>query len=90
MTVLRLGYVHVRVTDLAGAAEHYRNTLGMDQVGDTDGRVYLKSWDEYDHHSVVLEEAGSGWSSSATRSPAPPTWTTTRNARPRSAPASNG
>src|SRR5690349_4755100 len=32
----------------------------MDQVADTDGRLYLKSWDEYDHHSVVLEEGGVG------------------------------
>ena len=60
MGVLRLGYVHVRVTDLAEAAGHYRNTLGMDQVADADGRLYLKSWDEYDHHSVVLEEGGVG------------------------------
>ena len=60
MSVIRLGYVHVRVTDLAGAAEHYCNTLGMDQVADQDGRLYLKSWDEHDHHSVVLEEGGVG------------------------------
>ncbi len=60
MGVIRLGYVHVRVTDLPGAADHYRNTLGMDQVADTDGRLYLKSWDEHDHHSVVLEEGGVG------------------------------
>lgn len=60
MGVIRLGYVHVRVTDLAGAAEHYRNTLGMDQTADEEGRLYLKSWDEHDHHSVVLEEGGVG------------------------------
>ncbi|MFE4754991.1 catechol 2,3-dioxygenase [Streptomyces mirabilis] len=60
MGVIRLGYVHVRVTDLEGSAEHYRNTLGMDQVAAHDGRLYLKSWDEHDHHSVVLEEGGVG------------------------------
>lgn len=60
MGVIRLGYVHVRVTDLPGASEHYQNTLGMDQVADVDGRRYLKSWDEHDHHSVVLEEGGVG------------------------------
>ncbi|MEU9064699.1 catechol 2,3-dioxygenase [Streptomyces sp. NPDC048430] len=60
MGVIRLGYVHVRVTDLPGAVEHYRNTLGMDQVADSGGRIYLKSWDEHDHHSVVLEEGGVG------------------------------
>jgi catechol 2,3-dioxygenase len=48
------------VTDLEGSAEHYRNTLGMDQVTENDGRLYLKSWDEHDHHSVVLEAGGVG------------------------------
>ncbi|NMO00548.1 catechol 2,3-dioxygenase [Gordonia sp. TBRC 11910] len=60
MSVIRLGYVHVRVTDLAASADHYRDTLGMDTVADEDGRLYLKSWDEHDHHSVVLEEGGVG------------------------------
>lgn len=60
MGVMRLGYVHLRVTDLESSAEHYRNTLGMDVVAEEDGRLYLKSWDEHDHHSVVLEEGGVG------------------------------
>ena len=29
MPVMRLGYVHVRVTDLDAAINHYSNTLGM-------------------------------------------------------------
>ncbi|MBJ8347075.1 catechol 2,3-dioxygenase [Antrihabitans sp. YC2-6] len=60
MGVIRLGYVHLRVTDLDSSTEHYRNTLGMDAVAEEDGRLYLKSWDEHDHHSVVLEEGGVG------------------------------
>ena len=60
MSVIRLGYVHVRVTDLAQARQHYETTLGMDAVHTDDTRVYLKSWDEDDHHSVVLEEGGVG------------------------------
>ncbi|TWS26435.1 catechol 2,3-dioxygenase [Tsukamurella sputi] len=60
MGVIRLGYVHVRVSDLDTAAEHYANTLGMDTVAEETGRMYLKSWDEHDHHSVVLEEGGVG------------------------------
>jgi catechol 2,3-dioxygenase len=60
MSVIRLGYVHVRVTDLAQARKHYEQTLGMDAVHEEGGRVYLKSWDEDDHHSVVLEEGGVG------------------------------
>jgi catechol 2,3-dioxygenase len=55
-----MGYAHVRVTDLAEAKDHYANTLGLYEVLEEDGRVYYKGWDEWDHHSVVLEEGGVG------------------------------
>lgn len=60
MGVLRLGYAHVRVTDLADAKSHYGNTLGLYPIHEEDGRIYYKGWDEWDHHSVVLEEGGVG------------------------------
>lgn len=60
MSVMRLGYVHARVTDMDDALSHYCHTLGMQKVAQADGKVYLKAWDEYDHHSVVLEDGGVG------------------------------
>lgn len=60
MGVMRLGYVHARVTDLGAARSHYADTLGMRVVHEGGGRAYFKAWDEYDHHSVVLEEGGVG------------------------------
>ena len=56
--VLRPGYIQIRVLDMEEALVHYRDRLGLDVVltGD-DGRVYLKAFDEFDHHSVVLREA---------------------------------
>ncbi len=60
MTVMRLGYVHVRVTDLGEAKSHYSDTLGMQVVAEEPGKVFLKGWDEWDHHSLVLEEGGVG------------------------------
>ena len=60
MAVMRMGYVHARVTDLAEAKQHYANTLGLYETLSTDGKVYFKGWDEWDHHSVVLEEGGVG------------------------------
>jgi len=60
VSVLRLGYVHINVTNLAEARDHYVNTLGMDVIHEDDGTAYLKSWDEADHHSVVLHEGGVG------------------------------
>lgn len=60
MSIMRLGYVHVRVTDVDEAARHYGHTLGMQQTADEGGCRYFKAWDEFDHHSVVLEPGGVG------------------------------
>src|SRR5882757_9579815 len=60
MSVTRLGYMHARVTDLAEARRHYSDTLGLRITLEEPGKLYLKAWDEYDHHSVVLEEGGVG------------------------------
>jgi len=56
--VLRPGHVQLRVLDLKAAVEHYTQVLGLFETArDAQGRVYLKAWDEHDHHSVVLREA---------------------------------
>jgi catechol 2,3-dioxygenase len=60
MAVLRMGYVHARVTDLAEAKQHYANTLGLYLTREEPDKLYFKGWDEWDHHSVVLEEGGVG------------------------------
>lgn len=60
MGILRMGYAHVRVTDLAEAKQHYANTLGLYETHSEDGKVFYKGWDEWDHHSLVLEEGGVG------------------------------
>ena len=58
--VLRPGHVQIRVTDIDAATNHYRDVLGLNEAGtDSEGRAYLKAWDEHDHHSVVLREADS-------------------------------
>jgi catechol 2,3-dioxygenase len=60
MSIMRLGYVHVRVTDLDAARSHYSDTLGLKVMAEEPGKLFLKGWDEYDHHSVVVEEGGVG------------------------------
>jgi catechol 2,3-dioxygenase len=54
MGILRLGHVDVRVPDLDLATAYYTNVMGMVEVGREADKVYLKCWDEQDHHSVVL------------------------------------
>ncbi len=60
MSVMRLGYVHTRVTDMGDALSHYCHTLACRRWPSNRARCVLKAWDEYDHHSVVLEEGGVG------------------------------
>jgi catechol 2,3-dioxygenase len=45
--------------DLEQAVQYYTNVIGLEEVGRSDGRVYLKAWDEYDHHSLILQQADS-------------------------------
>src|SRR4029453_9617793 len=56
--VLRPGHVQLRVLNLEHAVKHYTEVLGLIETArDRKGRVFLKAWDEHDHHSVVLREA---------------------------------
>src|SRR5438045_2348145 len=56
--VLRPGYIQIRVTDLDAALKHYVERVGLHEVSrEPDGRVYLRAWDEFDRHSVVLRRA---------------------------------
>src|ERR1700675_1818099 len=56
--VLRPGHVAIRVLEMAPALKHYVDVLGLIETArDPQGRVFLKAWDEHDHHSVVLREA---------------------------------
>lgn len=57
---LRPGLIQLRVLDLDKTLDFYKNILGLNEVGRTsDGRVMLKGYDEFDHHSVVLRLADS-------------------------------
>jgi len=56
--VLRPGHIVIRVLEMEPALKHYRDVLGLIEMGrDNQGRVYLKAWDEHDHSSVILREA---------------------------------
>ena len=57
--VLRPGHVAIRVLELEPALKHYIDVLGLTEVArdQKKKRVFLKAWDEHDHHSVVLREA---------------------------------
>ena len=55
--VLRPGHAQIRVLELDKAVQFYRDVLGLEETGrDSSGRVFLKCWDERDHHSLILRE----------------------------------
>ena len=60
MGVMRLGFMHIRVTNMEEAKYHYGEVVGLNLVEEKDGKAYFKGWDEWDHHSLVLEEGGVG------------------------------
>lgn len=55
--ILRLGHVDVTCTDLDLATAYYTGVMGMEISALTDDSVYLKCWDEEDHHSLRLRYA---------------------------------
>ena len=54
MGVLRLSHVDITVPDLDLAEAYYGQVIGMDTVDRADDRIFLKCWDEEDHHSLAV------------------------------------
>jgi catechol 2,3-dioxygenase len=59
MSIMRIGRAEIKVLDLKQAVDYYTNIIGLDITGESEGKVYLKAWDEFDHHSVILQESDS-------------------------------
>ena len=56
--VLRPGHMQLKVLDLDESIDFYTNVVGLIQTGREGDRAYFKAWDERDHHSLVLRDAG--------------------------------
>jgi catechol 2,3-dioxygenase len=57
MGILRLSHVEIRVPDLELATAYYTEVLGLLETDREPERVFLKCWDEQQHHSVILRYA---------------------------------
>ena len=57
MGVLRLSHVDITAPDLELAVAYYTEVLGLEVTERTDDRVFLKCWDERDHHCLAIREA---------------------------------
>jgi len=56
-TILKTGHVELRVTDLARARAWYVDLLGFVETTQEDGRLYLRGYEEWEHHSLILRQA---------------------------------
>ena len=54
MGILRLSHVEIRVPDLELATAYYSEVVGLIETAREPERVFMKCWDEHQHHSVVL------------------------------------
>ncbi|CAN5194610.1 3,4-dihydroxyphenylacetate 2,3-dioxygenase [soil metagenome] len=57
MGILRLSHVEIRVPDLELATAYYTEVVGLLETEREAERVFLKCWDEHQHHSVILKYA---------------------------------
>jgi catechol 2,3-dioxygenase len=57
MSILRLSHVEIKVPDLELATAYYTEVMGLVETAREPERVYLKCWDEHQHHSLVLAYA---------------------------------
>ncbi|MGO4691485.1 3,4-dihydroxyphenylacetate 2,3-dioxygenase [Glaciibacter sp. 2TAF33] len=54
--ILRCAYMELIVTDLAKSREFYVDILGLYVTEETDTEIYLRSFEEFIHHNLVLKE----------------------------------
>jgi catechol 2,3-dioxygenase len=55
--IMRLGRVELNVLDLEKSVEYYTKVIGLEETGRMGNSVYLKAWDEFDHHSLILTKS---------------------------------
>lgn len=57
MAIAHLGHAELRVTDLDGSRRFFTESLGLFVSEETADRVYLRAWQDWDHHTLVLTHA---------------------------------
>jgi 3,4-dihydroxyphenylacetate 2,3-dioxygenase len=55
--ILRAAFVELRVADLEASERFYAQMLGMIVSARTDDAVYLRAWEERQHHSLILRRS---------------------------------
>ena len=54
MPISHVGHAELLVTDLAASTDFFCDLLGLQVSERTDGAVYLRAWQDWDHHTLQL------------------------------------
>jgi catechol 2,3-dioxygenase len=54
--VAHLSHLHLDTPVLEKSVEFFVDYLGMALNGEQDGKVFLRTWDEYEHHTITLTQ----------------------------------
>lgn len=57
MGIAHLGHAELRVTDLEASRDFFTRVLGLFASAEDDDHVFLRAWQDWDHHSLVLTRA---------------------------------
>ncbi|HYZ80503.1 MAG TPA: 3,4-dihydroxyphenylacetate 2,3-dioxygenase [Solirubrobacteraceae bacterium] len=57
--IMRAAFVELQVVDLAASEHFYAELLGMIVSARTDDAIFLRGWEERQHHSLILRRAPS-------------------------------
>ncbi|GAK03643.1 catechol 2,3-dioxygenase [Geomicrobium sp. JCM 19037] len=56
-TVAHLGHVEITVSDYEKSLAFFTDIMGLEVTETVGNRAYLRAWQDYDHHTLVLQEA---------------------------------
>lgn len=57
MTIAHVGHAELRVTDLDASRHFFTEIMGLFVSAETGRQIYLRAWQDWDHHTLVLTEA---------------------------------
>ena len=57
MAIAHIGHAELLVTDLEGSRRFFTDALGLFVSEETNDQVFLRAWQDWDHHTLVLTRA---------------------------------
>lgn len=57
MGIAHVGHAELRVTDLEASRDFFTRVLGLFVSAEDDDRLFLRAWQDWDHHTLVLTRA---------------------------------